>query len=186
MKPRTLAVVTILVSVLAFGLSGAHAQTVLYVDDDAPPGGDGTSWFSPFKYLQDGLAAASSDPSVSEIRVACGVYKPDQDEGGTVTLGNREATRARLPLIPMNETQRLSVPLSAGTSTATIPIFPDTVTVALLTSPADATMQLALMRSVPRIRAVARISGLHPVVLARSTICASISVRPPERTATTS
>ncbi len=92
MKPRTLVVLTILVSVLALGLSGAHAQTVLYVDDDAPLGGDGASWSSPFKYLQDALAAASADPTVSEIRVAGGVYKPDQDVAGNVTPGDREAT----------------------------------------------------------------------------------------------
>jgi len=92
MKPRTPVVLTILVSVFALGLSGAHAQTVLYVDDDAPPGGDGMSWSSAFKYLQDALAAVSADPTVSEIRVAGGVYKPDRDEAGNVTPGDREAT----------------------------------------------------------------------------------------------
>jgi hypothetical protein len=60
-----------------------------YVDDDAPPGGDGSDWATAFKYLQDALANASSG---DEIRVAQGTYKPDQDEGGNVTPGDRTAT----------------------------------------------------------------------------------------------
>jgi len=63
--------------------------TTLYVDDDASPDGDGLSWGTAFKYLQDGLAAASYG---DEIRIAQGIYKPDQDEAGSVTPGNREET----------------------------------------------------------------------------------------------
>ncbi|UCC30484.1 MAG: right-handed parallel beta-helix repeat-containing protein, partial [Phycisphaerales bacterium] len=66
--------------------------TVLYVDDDADPGGNCASWATACKYLQDALAGALTDPTVDEIRVAAGVYKPDQDEGGNVTAGDREAT----------------------------------------------------------------------------------------------
>ena len=66
-----------------------QAQTIIYVDDDASLDGDGTSWETAFKYLQDALAVATAG---DEIRLAQGVYKPDQDEAGNVTPGDREAT----------------------------------------------------------------------------------------------
>ena len=63
---------------------------VLYVDDDAPPGGDGSSWQAAFQYLQDALAVAA-DPNngITEIRIAEGTYKPDQ--GANQTPGDRNA-----------------------------------------------------------------------------------------------
>lgn len=64
-------------------------QTIRYVDDDAALGGDGTSWTTAFKYLQDVLWIANAG---DEIRVAGGTYKPDQDEVGNVTTGDRTAT----------------------------------------------------------------------------------------------
>ena len=75
----------------------AQSESVtLYVDDDAPPGGDGSSWQSAFGYLQNALAYAA-DPvnAVTEIRIAQGLYKPDQGEPGlpgTPTAGDRNAT----------------------------------------------------------------------------------------------
>ncbi|UCC32246.1 MAG: right-handed parallel beta-helix repeat-containing protein [Phycisphaerales bacterium] len=66
-----------------------RAQTIWHVDDDAPLGGDGTTWSTAYKYLQDALAAATNG---DEIRVAGGTYKPDQDEAGNVTLGERIET----------------------------------------------------------------------------------------------
>jgi predicted outer membrane repeat protein len=65
--------------------------TTLYVDDDAPPGGDGLSWGTAFRFLQDALAASEAG-GVDEIRVGQGEYRPDQDEAGNVTPGDREAT----------------------------------------------------------------------------------------------
>ncbi|UCF32895.1 MAG: right-handed parallel beta-helix repeat-containing protein, partial [Phycisphaerales bacterium] len=62
---------------------------VIYVDDDAPGGGDGMTWNTAFKYLQDALLGATAG---DEIHVAQGIYKPDQDEAGVVTPGDREAT----------------------------------------------------------------------------------------------
>ncbi|MGD2108695.1 MAG: right-handed parallel beta-helix repeat-containing protein [Phycisphaerae bacterium] len=81
---------TVLCAVVA-SLAGAsaHAQTIIHVDDDASVGGDGATWETAFKYLQDALATAASD---DEIRVAAGTYKPDQDEGGTVSKGDRLAS----------------------------------------------------------------------------------------------
>ncbi|MCZ6811173.1 MAG: right-handed parallel beta-helix repeat-containing protein, partial [Planctomycetota bacterium] len=64
---------------------------VLYVDDDASPGGDGAGWVTAYRFLQDALADASGG-GVSEVRVAQGIYKPDQDEAGNVTPGDRDAT----------------------------------------------------------------------------------------------
>ncbi|MHC4089611.1 MAG: right-handed parallel beta-helix repeat-containing protein [Planctomycetota bacterium] len=63
---------------------------VLYVDDNAAPGGDGLSWDAAYRFLQDALTHAVSDGTVTEIRVAQGTYVPDQDEanpGGTADRG---------------------------------------------------------------------------------------------------
>ena len=60
---------------------------IIYVDDDATGTNDGSSWTDAFNYLQDALAAAWSG---DEIRVAQGIYKPDQ--GAVVTTGDRTAT----------------------------------------------------------------------------------------------
>ncbi|MBN1514216.1 MAG: right-handed parallel beta-helix repeat-containing protein [Phycisphaerae bacterium] len=69
--------------------TSAPAQVTWHVDDDAPLGGDGQSWPTAFRYLQDALAAAASG---DQIRVAAGLYTPDRDEAGLVTPGNRDAT----------------------------------------------------------------------------------------------
>jgi hypothetical protein len=66
---------------------------VLYVDDDAPPGGDGMSWTTAFRFLQDALDfAAQPGQEVNEIRVAQGVYRPDRDESAPDGTGDRRAT----------------------------------------------------------------------------------------------
>ncbi len=55
------------------------ADKVIYVDDDAPPAGDGTSWTTAYTFLQDALADANSSEKPIEIRVAEGLYKPDRN-----------------------------------------------------------------------------------------------------------
>ena len=70
---------------LIFGCSTSLGD-VFNVDSDASPGGDGNSWATAPKYLQDAL---NDSESGDEIWVAEGTYKPDQDQGGNVTPGNR-------------------------------------------------------------------------------------------------
>jgi hypothetical protein len=67
-------------------------QSIRYVDDDASTNGTGLDWDHAYRYLQDALFDASGDPTITEIHVAGGTYKPDQDEGGHVTAGDRFAT----------------------------------------------------------------------------------------------
>ena len=72
---------------------GASAGSIMYVDGHAPRGGDGLSWDTAYQHLQDALADAfASDGAITEMRVAFGTYKPDQDEAGEVTPGDRTAT----------------------------------------------------------------------------------------------
>jgi hypothetical protein len=66
------------------------AGRIIYVDDDATSANDGSSWTDAYQYLQDALADANSAEKLVEIRVAQGIYKPDQ--GANQTPGDREAT----------------------------------------------------------------------------------------------
>ncbi|MHC4127702.1 MAG: right-handed parallel beta-helix repeat-containing protein [Planctomycetota bacterium] len=79
----------LIVAAVCLFASVAQAATI-YVDDDAGPGGDGLTWATAYRFLQDALAdAAASGGLVTEIRVAQGTYAPDQDEAGNVTPGDR-------------------------------------------------------------------------------------------------
>jgi len=79
------------VFLLGFGCTSAAGE-VIYVDADASTGGDGTTWPMAYKYLQDALAYADSNPDVNEIWVAEGTYYPDEDEGGNVITNDRTET----------------------------------------------------------------------------------------------
>ena len=68
----------------------AFAAQVIYVDADAAGANDGTCWTDAYNYLQDALADANSAEKPVEIRVAQGIYKPD--EGVGVTPGHGKAT----------------------------------------------------------------------------------------------
>jgi hypothetical protein len=61
----------------------SRAQLVMYVDDDAPSGGTGLSWSSPFRHLQDALAVA---PTNTVIRIAGGTHRPDEGAGQVALL----------------------------------------------------------------------------------------------------
>jgi len=66
----------------------------IYVDADAIGANDGTSWQNAHKYLQDALIDANNCPCENdvEIRVAEGMYKPDQNSVEHNGTGNRAAT----------------------------------------------------------------------------------------------
>ncbi|MCB0670203.1 MAG: hypothetical protein KDC80_30460, partial [Saprospiraceae bacterium] len=57
----------------------------IYVDSSAAMGGNGVSWATAFKHLQDALTLASTKTGTVEIWVAKGTYFPDKDEGGNYT-----------------------------------------------------------------------------------------------------
>ena len=63
-------------------------EGVIYVNQDAAPGGNGTSWQTAYRYLQDGLSEAGGQ-GFGEIWVAKGTYRPDQ--GIQYADGNRAA-----------------------------------------------------------------------------------------------
>jgi hypothetical protein len=62
---------------------------VIYVDDDANAPGNGLSWASAYTCLQDALADAGTAEKPVEIRVAEGMYRPDQ--GRSATKGDRNS-----------------------------------------------------------------------------------------------
>ncbi|MBN1844671.1 MAG: right-handed parallel beta-helix repeat-containing protein [Sedimentisphaerales bacterium] len=72
---------------------GACEVSAVFVDDDAPLGGDGGSWATAFKYLQDAFYhAAGPLNNRGDIRVAQGTYYPDQSETGHGTPADRAAS----------------------------------------------------------------------------------------------
>ena len=73
--------------------SGAVAGTgIIFVDDDAPPGGDGQSWATSYRFLQDALEHARDPASgVHEIRIARGVYFPDRNAANPGGTGDQDA-----------------------------------------------------------------------------------------------
>ncbi len=77
-------------------IESSLSNNIIYVDDDAPNGGQGTSWSDAFNHLQDALAAAEAN---DEIRVAKGEYRPDQ--GNNQTPGDRYATFQLLENVTM-------------------------------------------------------------------------------------
>ncbi|MHC5015144.1 MAG: choice-of-anchor Q domain-containing protein [Planctomycetota bacterium] len=73
-SPLTTGIATFLIT------TAVQAGTVLYVDDDAPAGGDGLTWPTACRFLQDALAiAANPENGITEIHVAQGTYLPDHD-----------------------------------------------------------------------------------------------------------
>jgi len=62
---------------LAMFCTVAAAKTI-YVDGDAAGANDGTSWTDAYTFLQEALAAANLAEKPVEIRVAQGIYRPNQ------------------------------------------------------------------------------------------------------------
>lgn len=77
------------VSLLCMGPKSFGGEPI-FVDSDAVGANNGSSWTDAYNHLQDALADAASRAKPLEIRVAQGIYKPDQ--GGGNTPGDREAT----------------------------------------------------------------------------------------------
>ena len=77
---------------LAFTAPVKAQPTTWHVDDDAAPGGNGRGWDvpdAPFQFLQDALDSAAEGDL---IKVAQGIYHPDDDSlpsGMNRTLGDR-------------------------------------------------------------------------------------------------
>lgn len=78
----------VLLSTLSIGLATARAD-IIYVDTNAASGGDGTSWPTAHRFLQDGLAPAQYG---DQIRVAEGNYTPDANSVYPDGTGDRTAT----------------------------------------------------------------------------------------------
>ena len=76
-----------LIILISFNITSANR--IIYVDDDAAGANDGSSWENAYIYLQDALADANDSEKPVEIRVAQGIYKPDQ--GAEQTPGDRDA-----------------------------------------------------------------------------------------------
>ena len=64
-------------------------QRTFYVDDDAAPDGDGSSWSLPIRYLQDAIHQANAGDT---ILVATGIYTPDRSDHDHVAVGDRTAS----------------------------------------------------------------------------------------------
>ena len=70
-------------------IAAAASAKTIYVDANSP-GGAGSSWTDAYTYLQDALADAELAAKPVEIRVAQGIYRPD--EGAGVIDGVRTET----------------------------------------------------------------------------------------------
>jgi len=77
--------------VVLVGAVGSQGK-IIYVDANAPGTNDGTSWENAYNFLQDALADAESSGDVNEIRVAQGIYRPDETSTDPNGSGDREAT----------------------------------------------------------------------------------------------
>jgi len=84
--------------ILTIGFT-SFADEIIYVDDDAKGANDGTNWENAFTYLQDALTTAKSTEFEKplEIRVAQGIYKPNQ---GLIEVVPGGIGRGRQPYPP--------------------------------------------------------------------------------------
>jgi hypothetical protein len=80
---------------ILFFTAAAGADSVRYVDDSAPSGGDGLAWATAYRFLQDALdEAADPKQGIDEIRVGAGLQRPDRSAAYPNGTGDRAATFA--------------------------------------------------------------------------------------------
>jgi hypothetical protein len=84
--------------VLVAAMAGPALATTFHVDSHATPGGDGLSWATAFKSLDDALAASQANLGPDEIWLAQGRYRP--------SLQTTSDPRAVTFTIPHNTTLR--------------------------------------------------------------------------------
>lgn len=80
------------VSIPAILASSPAFAKIIYVDDDANTPGDGKSWATAYRYLQDALSDAKAADKPVEIRIGQGIYRPNQ-------RSNQAAGNSRFDLI---------------------------------------------------------------------------------------
>ncbi|MFN8345170.1 MAG: choice-of-anchor Q domain-containing protein [Spirosomataceae bacterium] len=73
-----------------FTLCPPNPGVTLFVDDDAAAGGNGLSWATAFKTLQEALIFTNQCVNITQIWVAKGTYYPD--EGGSFADNDRNAS----------------------------------------------------------------------------------------------
>ena len=85
---------SVLMAIIVGVIAAPAAGGIIHVDDDAPLGGDGASWATAFRCLQDGLTAARIQAATgpSEIRLAQGIYTPDRSEAHPEGTGEHGTT----------------------------------------------------------------------------------------------
>ena len=88
------------ITVLSVVISPVWGGAVIYVDDDASLGGDGLSWETAYRYLQDGLFRAKEIDKPVEIRIGQGIYKPDR--GAKQLPGDRMASFGLISGVVLN------------------------------------------------------------------------------------
>jgi parallel beta-helix repeat protein/predicted outer membrane repeat protein len=81
---------SILVLLISLVICAPCGGKIIYVDAGSPGANDGTSWADAYNYFQDALADANAALKPVEIRVAQGIYKPDQ--GTIMALRDRSET----------------------------------------------------------------------------------------------
>jgi len=82
--------ISILAAALVAASAGSALAVVRYVDDSAPPGGNGQSWGTAYNNLRTALTASAAG---DEIRVAQGLYKPGTLRTDTFTLKDGVSVR---------------------------------------------------------------------------------------------
>jgi len=79
----------LVVALCACGVAVGQPGRIIYVDGAAVGANDGSSWPDAYVYLQDALGEAITAAPPVEVRVAQGLYKPDQGAG--IVRGDEDA-----------------------------------------------------------------------------------------------